>query len=162
VSLPRRYIETVVLLFFRSCKFSRGTCLPSLPSNELFWLSGVMSQYCGVLTPCKSCNIETRSHEYATVDEAVFSPCWAVPWRVAHRVASHRLASPRLLPVDSYKHLDDARVGRVTWPRQQWRYAFQQWRNNWSVSRVSDQGFIGETETRLRVSPRWETTVEVS
>jgi hypothetical protein len=46
--------------------------------------------------------------------------------------------------------------GGVTWPRQQWRHAFQQWRNNWStvgrsISHVSDQGFIGETEARLQV-----------
>jgi hypothetical protein len=27
--------------------------------------------------PCKNCNIETRSRDYATVDEAVFSPCRA-------------------------------------------------------------------------------------
>jgi hypothetical protein len=27
---------------------------------------------CGVFTPCKECNIETRSGNYATVDEAVF------------------------------------------------------------------------------------------
>jgi hypothetical protein len=33
--------------------------------------------YCGVFTPCKNCNIETRSHDYATVDEALFSPCRA-------------------------------------------------------------------------------------
>jgi hypothetical protein len=36
--------------------------------------------------------------------------------------------------------------GRVKWPRQQWRHAFQQWHNNWSVSRVPDQEFIGKTE----------------
>jgi hypothetical protein len=44
--------------------------------------------------------------------------------------------------------------GGVTWQRQQWRHAFQQWRNNWSivgrsVCRVSDHGrdwssFMGE------------------
>jgi hypothetical protein len=48
--------------------------------------------YCGVFTPCKNCNIETRSRDYATVDEAVFSPC---------RAESR-----------SYKHLDNARVGK--------------------------------------------------
>jgi hypothetical protein len=35
--------------------------------------------YCGVFTPCKNCNIETRSRGYATVDEAVFSPWRAEP-----------------------------------------------------------------------------------
>jgi hypothetical protein len=44
----------------------------------------------------------------------------------------------------------------VTWPRQQSRHEFQQWCNNGStvgrsVSRVSDQGFIGKTEARSRV-----------
>jgi hypothetical protein len=34
--------------------------------------------------------------------------------------------------------------------------------NNWSGSRVSDQGLIGETEARLRVSSSWETTAEGS
>jgi hypothetical protein len=34
-------------------------------------------KYCGVVTPCKNYNIETRSRDYATVDEAVFSPCLA-------------------------------------------------------------------------------------
>jgi hypothetical protein len=76
---------------------------------------------------------------------------WAKPCR-----DESRITLPRLLPGNSYKHLDDARVGRVTWPRLQWRHAFQQRRNNWSVSRVSDQGFIGETEARLRVSSWWE------
>jgi hypothetical protein len=63
--------------------------------------------YCGVFTPCKNYNIETRSHDYATVDEAVFSPCRAELWRV-----EHCLASRPLLPGNSYKHLDDARVGK--------------------------------------------------
>jgi hypothetical protein len=31
-------------------------------------------KYCGVFTPLKNCNFETRSCDYATVDEAVFSP----------------------------------------------------------------------------------------
>jgi hypothetical protein len=49
-------------------------------------------KYCGLFTPCKNCNIETRSRDYATVDEAVFSPC---------RAESR-----------SYKDLDNARVGK--------------------------------------------------
>jgi hypothetical protein len=64
--------------------------------------------YCGVFMPCKNCNLEIRSRDYATVDEAVFSPCRADLCRV---VPSR--ASPRLLLSDSCKHLDDARVGRV-------------------------------------------------
>jgi hypothetical protein len=44
-----------------------------LPSKESYRLC----TYCGVFTPCKNCNIETRSRDYATVDEAVFSPCRA-------------------------------------------------------------------------------------
>jgi hypothetical protein len=39
----------------------------------------VRNKYCGVFAPCKNCNIETRSHDYATVDEAMFSPCRAEP-----------------------------------------------------------------------------------
>jgi hypothetical protein len=54
-------------------------------------------QYCGVFTPCKNCNMETPSRDYATVDEAVFSPCRteqsrAEPSRDESRIASHRLA----------------------------------------------------------------------
>jgi hypothetical protein len=52
---------------------------------------------CGVFTPCKNCNIETRSRDYATVDEAVFSPCLAEQIRAESR---------------SYKYLDNARVGK--------------------------------------------------
>jgi hypothetical protein len=75
--------------------------------------------YCGVFTPWKNYNFETRSRDYATVDEAVFSPCRAEPCRAEPSravneslIASHRLASPRLLPGNSYKHLDNARVGK--------------------------------------------------
>jgi hypothetical protein len=56
----------------------------------------------------KNCNIETRSRDYATVDEAIFS----VPSRAVTSRASRRIASLRLLPGNSYKHLDDARVGK--------------------------------------------------
>jgi hypothetical protein len=59
--------------------------------------------YCGVFTPRKGCNLETRSRDYATVDKAVFSPCQAeprsaMPWRVA---------SPRLVCCQA-----TARVGK--------------------------------------------------
>jgi hypothetical protein len=37
--------------------------------------------YCGVFTPYKNCNTETRSRDYATVDGAVFSSCRAQPSR---------------------------------------------------------------------------------
>jgi hypothetical protein len=92
--------------------------------------------YRGVFTPCKNSNIETRSHDYATVDKAVFSPCCAEPSR----------ASPRLLPGNSHKHLDDARAGKdhVTASPVTSRV-----RRNATIeafSRMSDQGFIGETE----------------
>jgi hypothetical protein len=40
-------------------------------------------KYNGVFTPCKNCNFETRYRDYATVDEAVFSPCRAEPPRLA-------------------------------------------------------------------------------
>jgi hypothetical protein len=64
--------------------------------------------YCRVFTPCKNCNIETRSRDYATVDEAVFPPWWAEP----SRDEPTRISSPRLLPGNSYKHLDNAIVGK--------------------------------------------------
>jgi hypothetical protein len=83
----------------------------------------------------------------------MFSPCRAEPWRVAHRIASSRLVNCQPTAINTWMTRE---WGRVTWPRQQWRHAFQQLRNNWSVSRVSDQGFIGETEARLRVSSRRE------
>jgi hypothetical protein len=50
------------------------------PASLLFaWVMAKIREreYCGVFTPCKNCNIETRSRDYATVDEAVFSPCHA-------------------------------------------------------------------------------------
>jgi hypothetical protein len=56
--------------------------------------------------------METRYHDYATVDEAVFSPCWAEQSRAEPRRDESRIASPRLLPGNSYKNLDDARVGK--------------------------------------------------
>jgi hypothetical protein len=68
--------------------------------------------YCGVFTPCKNCNIETRSPGYATVEEAVFSPYRAEPSRTEPSRASRRNAPLRLLPLNIYKHLDDARVGK--------------------------------------------------
>jgi hypothetical protein len=36
---------------------------------------GLRREQYGVFTPRKSCNLETCSHDYATVDEVVFSPC---------------------------------------------------------------------------------------
>jgi hypothetical protein len=54
-------------------------------------------EQCGLFTSCKNCNIETCSRDYATVDEAVFSPSRAEPSRAESR---------------SYKHLDNARVGK--------------------------------------------------
>jgi hypothetical protein len=66
----------------------------------------------------------------------------AEPSRDELRIASQRvtspcIASPRLLPGNSYKHLDDTIASAVT--QQLKRF-----------SRMSDQGFIGETEARLR------------
>jgi hypothetical protein len=55
------------------------------------WIA-LRREQCAVFVPCKNCNIETRSRDYATVDEAVFSPCRA--------------------ELHSYKHLDTARVGK--------------------------------------------------
>jgi hypothetical protein len=125
---------------------------------KIYTFTHVMSpplfSYCGVLTPCKSCNIETHSHDYATVCEAVFSL-----WQVAHRLTSLCLVCCQATAINTWMTQE---WRRVTWTYQQWRHVFQRWHNNWSVSRVSDQGFAGETEARLRVSSRWETTVEGS
>jgi hypothetical protein len=49
-----------------------------------------------------------------------------------------RIASPRLLPGNSYKHLDDPRVGS--------RERVSSDATTEAFSRMSDQGFIGETE----------------
>jgi hypothetical protein len=69
--------------------------------------------------------------------------------------ASHCIGSPRFCQATAINTWMTQEWGRVTWPRQQWHHAlqqwhhaFQQWHNNWSVSRVSDQGFIGKTEAR--------------
>jgi hypothetical protein len=110
--------------------------------------------YCGVFTPCKNCNIETRSRDYATVDEAVFSPCRAELCRAVTsrppRLATPRLARCQATALNTWMTQE---WGWVTWPRQQWRHAFPQWRNSRRAlfSRMSDQGFIGETEARLQV-----------
>jgi hypothetical protein len=48
-------------------------------------------EQCDVFTPCKNCNFETSSRNYATVDEVVFSPCrgeLCVPCRADPRLAS--------------------------------------------------------------------------
>jgi hypothetical protein len=67
----------------------------------------MLTQYCDVFTPCKNYDIETCSRDYTTVEEAVFSPSQALPCR-----DESRIASPHLLPGNSYKHLGDARVGK--------------------------------------------------
>jgi Fe2+ or Zn2+ uptake regulation protein len=70
----------------------------------------VTEKYCGVFTPCKNCNIETRSRDYATVDEAVFSSCRAEICRVVPSRASPR---PAMLVTRRHcKRLNDARVGK--------------------------------------------------
>jgi hypothetical protein len=71
---------------------------------ELYFIF-FLNKYCGVFMPCKNCNIETPSRDYAIVDEAVFSPCRAEQSRSELRkaepiqavnkslFASHRLTS---------------------------------------------------------------------
>jgi hypothetical protein len=75
---------------------------PNIPNRKM------VGWYCGVFKPYKNCNIETRSRDYPTVDKSVFSPCLAET-----SCSSHRLASPLLLPGNSYEHLDNARVGKA-------------------------------------------------
>jgi hypothetical protein len=118
--------------------------------------SNILWRICRIKELLSHGNIEIRSRDYATVDEAVFSPCLVEPsCRAVTSRASPRIASPRLLPGNSYKHLDDARVGRGHVTASAMTHVFQQWPKNWrtvgrSVFRLSDQGFIGETEARLQ------------
>jgi hypothetical protein len=107
-----------------------------------------------VFTPYKNCNIETRSRDYATVDEVVFSPCraeqcQAEPSRgepsrtklwTSH--SSRRIVSPPLLPGNSYKHLDEARVGNghMTASAVPSRVSSDAIK---AFSHLSDAGFIG-------------------
>jgi hypothetical protein len=64
-------------------------------------------KYCGVFTPCKNCNIETRSRDYATADEVVFSLCRA----------KQSQAEPSRAAISTWIMQE---WGRVTWLRQQW------------------------------------------
>jgi hypothetical protein len=69
--------------------------------------SVIFDKYCGVFRPCKNCNIESRSRDYATVDEAVFSPYRA---ELCSAVTSR--SSPRL---------DCCQVtATITWMAQEW------------------------------------------
>jgi hypothetical protein len=62
--------------------------------------------------PCKNCNIETLSRDYATVDEAVFSLCRAKPSRerVAHRVASPCLVCCQATAINTWMMQEWGRV----------------------------------------------------
>jgi hypothetical protein len=71
------------------------------------------------------------------------SGAFSVPSRAVTSRASPRLVCCQATAINTWMTQE---WGRVTWPRQHWRHAFQQWRNKWSVSRVPVQGFIGETE----------------
>jgi hypothetical protein len=90
-------------------------------------------EQCGVFTPCKNFNIETRSRDYAIVHEALFSLC---------------LAESR-----SYKHLDDSRVGAGSRDRVSSDATIK------AFSRMSDQELY-EFAVGVLESSRWETTVE--
>jgi hypothetical protein len=112
------------------------------------------SWYCGVFMPCKNRNLITCSCNYATVDETVFSLYRAELRRVVPP-PTPRIASSRSLPGNSYKHLGDARVGmgHMTESAVMSRVSIVLHNRSTfgrSVSRVSDQGFIGETEVRLQ------------
>jgi hypothetical protein len=59
--------------------------------------------YCGVFTPYKNYNVETRSRDYAIVDEMVYSPCCAEDSRPELRRAEaltsrylHGITPPRV------------------------------------------------------------------
>jgi hypothetical protein len=88
----------------------------------------------------------------ATVDEVVLSPSQAELCRAVTSRASFPLVCCQATAINIWIMQE---WGGFTWPHKQWRHAFQQWLNNWStggrsVSRVSDQGFIGEPEARLQ------------
>jgi hypothetical protein len=79
--------------------------------------------YCGVFTPYKNRNFETRSRDYVTVDEAMFSPC---------------RAAPRFSLSDNCKRLDRStvRMGHVTFAgtavtSHTHNAVTQQWRKMW-------------------------------
>jgi hypothetical protein len=71
------------------------------------------------------------------------SGVFSEPSSVAHRVTPPRLVCCQATAINTWMMQE---WGRVTWPHRQWHHAFQQGRNNWRVSCVSDQGFIGEIE----------------
>jgi hypothetical protein len=75
----------------------------SIVYRQTWKQSWYISRYCGVFTPCKNRNIETRSRYYTIVDKAVFSPCCAEDSRPEPRRAeawtsrySRRITSPRV------------------------------------------------------------------
>jgi hypothetical protein len=112
VNANRRYFCHIFYLtryFLRVCSYKFPTFMnPKRPS--ILSKDHAIVSYCGVFTPCKNCNIETRSHDYAIVDEAVFSS-FRGEQNLAEAWTSHssrHLTS--LLPGSSYKHLDNARV----------------------------------------------------
>jgi hypothetical protein len=107
----------------------------------------VIDYILGVFTPCKNCNIETGSRDYATVDEVVFSPCRAEVCRAFTSRASPRIAIPRSLLGDTLNAWMTQGWGMVTWPPR-----VPQWRNSRRAlfCRVSDRGLIGESGARLQ------------
>jgi hypothetical protein len=80
-------------------------------------------------------------------------PSFAMPWRVAHGLASPLLVCCQATSINTWMTQE---WGGVTWPCQQWRHAFPQWRNNWrtvgrSVSPVSQQGYRKDWSSFTRV-----------
>jgi hypothetical protein len=67
-------------------------------------------KYCGLFTPCKNSNIETRSHDYATVVEAVFSPCRAEPSRAVTSRASPRIVYCQATAINTWLTQEWGRV----------------------------------------------------
>jgi hypothetical protein len=72
------------------------------------------------------------------------SGVFSVPWRVAPRLASPRLARCQAIAVNTWMTQES---GWVTWPPRvlKWRHKFPHWRNSRRAlfSLVSDQGLIG-------------------
>jgi hypothetical protein len=83
----------------------------------IFVFVSTMERYitdCGVFTPCKNCNIEIRSRDYATVDEAVFPPCRAELCRTVTSRASPRLSRCQAKALNTWTTQE---WGGATWPR---------------------------------------------
>jgi hypothetical protein len=112
--------------------------------------------YYGVFTPCENRNLETCPGDYATVDEAVFSPCRAEVYHAVTSRASPLITYPRLLCCQATAI--NPWMTQEWWSRDHVSSDVTRFNSDATIEapfegafpRVSDQGFIGETEARLQ------------